>query len=70
MKKITMKELFEMGYKVVVGNAYGDSVMETLEDVENAIEEGAELEELDEKAKTAYFYVDIFADEEEWGEDL
>jgi len=67
---MTMKELFEKGYEVTVGTAYGDTVMEDLEQVESYMEDDPELVELDEKAKTAYFYLDVFADEEEWGEDL
>ena len=67
---MTMKELFEKGYELTVGTAYGDSTVETMEDVLDAMEEGAKLEEIDKKAKTAYFYIDIFADDDEWGEDL
>lgn len=67
---MTMKEMFENGYEVTVGNDYGDSAMETLEDVVDAMENGAELVEVNEEEKTAYYYIDIFADEEEWGEDL
>jgi len=67
---MTMKEMFENGYKVIVGNGYGDSVMETLEEVLDAMKDGAELIEVNEEEKTAYYYIDIFADEEEWGEDL
>ena len=67
---MTMKELFEKGYEVTVGTAYGDTMMEDLEQVESYMEDDPELVELDEKVKTAYFYLDVFADEEEWGEDL
>lgn len=67
---MTMKEMFENGYEVIVGNGYGDSVMETLEDVADAMKDGAELMEINEEEKIAYYYIDIFADEEEWGEDL
>lgn len=67
---MTMKEMFENGYKVTVGNDYGDSVMETLEEVVDAMNDGAELVEVNEEEKTAYYYIDIYADEEEWGEDL
>ena len=67
---MTMKEMFENGYEVIVGNDYGDSVMETLEDVVDAMENGAELVEVNEEEKTAYYYIDIYANEEEWGEDL
>ena len=67
---MTMKEMFENGYEVTVGNDYGDSVMKTLEEVIDAMKDGAELVEVNEEAKTAYYYIDIFADEEEWGEDL
>lgn len=67
---MTMKEMFENGYEVTVGNDYGDSVMETLEEVIEAMKDGAELVEVNEEEKTAYYYIDIFADEEEWGEDL
>ena len=67
---MTMKELFEMGYEVTFGTAYGDTMMKDLEQVELYMEDGPELVELDKEAKTAYFYLDIFANEEEWGEDL
>ena len=67
---MTMKEMFENGYKVTVGNDYGDSVMETLEEVVDAMKDGAELVEVNEEEKTAYYYIDIYADEEEWGEDM
>ena len=67
---MTMKEMFENGYEVTVGNDYGDSVMKTLEEVIDAMKDGAELMEVNEEEKTAYYYIDIFADEEEWGEDL
>ena len=67
---MTMKEMFENGYKVTVGNDYGDSVMETLEEVVDAMKDGAELVEVNEEEKTAYYYIDIYADDEEWGEDL
>ena len=67
---MTMKEMFENGYKVTVGNDYGDSVLETLEEVLDAMKDGAELVEVNEEEKTAYYYIDIYADEEEWGEDL
>ena len=67
---MTMKEMFENGYKVTVGNDYGDSVLETLEEVADAMKDGAELVEVNEEEKTAYYYIDIYADEEEWGEDL
>lgn len=67
---MTMKEMFENGYEVTVGNDYGDSVMKTLEEVIEAMKDGAELVEVNEEEKTAYYYIDIFADEEEWGEDL
>ena len=67
---MTMKEMFENGYEVTVGNDYGDSVMETLEEVVDAMKDGAELMEVNEEEKTAYYYIDIFADGEEWGEDL
>ena len=67
---MTMKEMFENGYKVIVGNVYGESVMETLEEVLDAMKDGAELIEVNEEEKTAYYEIDIFADEEEWGEDL
>ena len=67
---MTMKELFEKGYEVTFGTAYGDTVMEDLEQVETYMEDEPKLIELDEEAKTAYFYLDVFADEEEWGEDL
>jgi len=67
---MTMMDMFKLGYKVTVGNDYGDVVMETAEDVETALEDGAELVEADHNEKTAYYYIDIYADEEEWGEDL
>ena len=51
----TMKELFEMGYKITVGSMWGDVLVEDLEHVEDYMKD-TELEELDEEAKTAYFY--------------
>lgn len=66
---MTMKEMFEMGYEVTVGSPYGDSVLETLEEVQYAMEDDPSLVEVDEEAKTAYFYVDPF-ESDEWGEDL
>ena len=65
---MTMMELFEAGYTITCGTVYGDTVMETAEDVESWEEEGMEPSELDETAMTAYFYF-----EEDWdayGEDL
>lgn len=38
--------------------------------METALEDGAELVEADHDEKTAYYYIDIYAAEEEWGEDL
>ena len=67
---MTMMEMFEAGYTVTCGTAYGDRVMEDREDVLDAMEDAFVLEEVDEDAKTAYFFYDVFADEEEWGEDL
>jgi len=67
---MTMMELFEAGYTVTCGTTYGDLVMETREDVEEYMEDDFQLDEVDHEAKTAYFYFDVFADEDEWGEDL
>ena len=39
-------------------------------DVLDAMEDAFVLEEVDHEAKTAYFFYDVFADEDEWGEDL
>jgi hypothetical protein len=65
-----MMELFEAGYTVTCGTTYGDRVMETREDVEEYMEDDFQLDEVDHEAKTAYFFYDVFADEDEWGEDL
>ena len=65
-----MMELFEAGYTVTCGTTYGDTVMETREDVLDMMEDAFELDEVDHEAKTAYFYCDVFADEVAWGEDL
>ena len=67
---MTMMELFEAGYTVTCGTTYGDQVMETRDDVLDMMEDDFHLEEVDHEAKTAYFFFDVFADEEEWGEDL
>ena len=65
-----MMEMFEAGYTVTCGTAYGDRVMETREDVLDEMEDAYELSEVDHEARTAYFFFDVFADEDEWGEDL
>ena len=67
---MTMMEMFEAGYTVTCGTAYGDQVMETREDVLDMMEDAFKLDEVDHEAKTAYFFLDVFADEDEWGEDL
>lgn len=67
---MTMMEMFEAGYEVTCGTAYGDTVLTSVEDVRDAMDEGFVLEEVDHEAHTAYFYLDVFADEDEWGEDL
>lgn len=67
---MSMMEMFKLGYAVTVGNDYGDVIMATIEDIETALEDGAELVGADHDKKTAYYYVDIYADEEAWGEDL
>jgi len=67
---MTMMEMFEAGYTVTCGTAYGDSVVETVEEVTEMMDEGYELQEVDHEARTAYFYLDAFADEDAWGEDL
>jgi len=66
---MTMMEMFEMGYEVTVGSPYGDAVMETVEEVQFAMEDTPELVEVDHEAKTAYFYDDPF-ESDDWGEDL
>lgn len=53
-----MKELFEKGYKIVVGSPYGDLVVMDLDDVETY--EGAKLEEVKHDEKFAYFYEKIW----------
>lgn len=53
-----MKELFEKGYKVIVGSPYGDYEIQDFEDVETYGD--AKLEEVDHEAKTAYFYDKIW----------
>ena len=67
---MTMMEMFEAGYTVTCGTTYGDRVMETRDDVLDMMEDDFHLEEVDHEAMTAYFFFDVFADEEEWGEDL
>lgn len=67
---MTMMGMFEAGYIVTCGTTYGDRVMATREDVLEAMEDAFELDEVDHEARTAYFFFDVFADEEEWGEDL
>ena len=67
---MTMKEMFEKGYTITCGTTYGDEVVETLDEVLEMMEDGFKLEEVDHEEKTAYFYCDVFADEDAWGEDL
>ena len=44
-----------MGYEITVGSMWGDVLVNDMEDVESYMVD-TELEELDEQAKTAYFY--------------
>lgn len=67
---MTMQEMFEAGYTITCGTTYGDQAVETLEEVLDMMEDDFQLEEVDHDARTAYFFFDVFADEEEWGEDL
>lgn len=53
-----MKELFEKGYKVIVGSPYGDMQMLDLDDIE--IYSDASLVEINHEAKTVYFYDKIW----------
>lgn len=67
---MTMMEMFEAGYTVTCGTTYGDRVMEDRDDVLDAMEDAFVLEEVDHEAHTAYFFFDVFADEDAMGEDL
>lgn len=48
---MTMKEMLEAGYTVTVGSMFGDMIAEDAEDFDDV-----ELVEVDDTAKTAYFY--------------
>ena len=64
---MTMMELFKAGYTVTCGSFLADTVIEDEDDV-LAFEDDFELEEIDEDAKTAYFY--HYEDWDAYGDDL
>lgn len=51
---MSMKEYFEMGYKVVCESMFGDVEMEDMDMVE-CYEEDSQFVRVDEEAKVAYF---------------
>ena len=51
---MSMKEYFEMGYKVVCESMFGDVEMEDMDMVE-CYEEDSEFDRIDEDAKVVYF---------------
>ena len=51
---MTMREYFEMGYKVVCESMFGDMEMEDMDMVE-CYEEDSEFDRVDEESKVAYF---------------
>ena len=67
---MTMKEMFEKGYTITCGTTSGDDVLHTLHALPELLADGFNLEQVDHAEKTAYFYCDVFADEDAWGEDL
>ena len=51
---MTMREYFEMGYKVVCESMFGDVEMEDMDMVE-CYEEDSEFDRVDEESKVVYF---------------
>ncbi|MBP3630357.1 MAG: hypothetical protein J6J23_02590 [Clostridia bacterium] len=51
---MTMREYFEMGYKVVCESMFGDVEMEDM-DMVKCYEEDSEFDRVDEESKVVYF---------------
>lgn len=56
-----MKELFEKGYKIIVGSPYGDLEMQDMADIENYCNDKYDAVDVNHDDKTAYFYTGIWA---------